>query len=93
VKLYKKDAVAIVQITDNGVGIPDERKDKVFLPNFTTKSSGTGLGLAICANMVESFNGRLYFESTEGVGTDFFVEIPLMHLNDNFVQEERVILE
>lgn len=93
VRLYKKDAVAIVQITDNGIGISEERKEKVFLPNFTTKSSGTGLGLAICANMVESFNGRLYFESTEGVGTDFFVEIPLMHVNDNFIQEERVVLD
>ena len=93
VKLYKKDKIAVVKISDNGIGIPDERKDKVFLPNFTTKSSGTGLGLAICANMVESFNGRLYFRSTEGEGTDFFLEIPLMHVNDNFEEQERVVLD
>lgn len=93
VKLYKKDKWAIVKISDNGVGIPDHRKEKVFMPNFTTKSSGTGLGLAICANMVESFNGRLFFESVEGEGTDFFLEIPLMHVNDNFVNPERVLLE
>lgn len=92
VKLYKEDKKAIVQISDNGIGIPDHRKEKVFLPNFTTKSSGTGLGLAICANMVESFNGKLYFNSTEGVGTDFFLEIPLMHVNDNFEEHERVML-
>ena len=93
IKLYKEDKQAFIKISDNGIGIPDSRKDKVFLPNFTTKSSGTGLGLAICANMVESFNGRLSFDSTEGQGTDFYLQIPLMHVNDNFVQHERVVLE
>jgi len=93
VKLYKEGKMAVVKISDNGIGIPDHRKEKVFLPNFTTKSSGTGLGLAICANMVESFNGRLHFNSTEGVGTDFYIEIPLMHVNDNFEEQERVVLE
>ncbi len=93
IKLYKEDKRAIVQISDNGIGIPEHRKEKVFLPNFTTKSSGTGLGLAICANMVESFNGKLHFNSTEGVGTDFYLEIPLMHVNDNFEEQERVLLD
>ncbi|MDA9773876.1 ATP-binding protein [Saprospiraceae bacterium] len=93
VKLYKNDKQAVVKISDNGIGIPDHRKEKVFMPNFTTKSSGTGLGLAICANMVESFNGRLYFNSTESVGTDFYLEIPLMHVNDNFEEHERVLLD
>jgi signal transduction histidine kinase len=68
-------------------------KPKVFTPNFTSKSSGTGLGLAICANMLESMNGRIYFESVEGQGTDFFIELPL--LRDDLVDEnlEVVILE
>jgi signal transduction histidine kinase len=92
IKLYKKDKQAIIKITDNGIGISNSKKDKVFLPNFTTKSSGTGLGLAICANMVEGFNGKLHFTSEENVGTSFYLEIPLMHVNDNFVTHERVVL-
>ena len=59
-------------------------KQKVFTPNFTTKNSGTGLGLAISANMIEAFNGRIYFETEYGEGTDFYIEIPLMKLNENF---------
>ena len=93
IKLYKNEKHAIVKITDNGIGISDSRKDKVFLPNFTTKSSGTGLGLAICANMVESFNAKLHFKSEENIGTSFFLEIPLMHVNDNFHVPERVVLD
>ncbi len=93
IKLYKKEKQAVIKITDNGIGIPDDRKEKVFLPNFTTKSSGTGLGLAICANMVEAFNGKLNFVSEEHVGTSFFLEIPLMHVNDNFATQERVVLD
>ena len=53
-------------------------KQKVFTPNFTTKNSGTGLGLAISANMIDSMNGRIYFDTIIDEGTTFFVEIPLM---------------
>jgi two-component system nitrogen regulation sensor histidine kinase NtrY len=92
-RLYTKDNDAIVQITDNGSGIPEEMQDKVFSPNFTTKSSGTGLGLAISLNMLESFNGRIYFETEEDEGTDFFIEIPLMRLEDNYPESKKVILD
>ncbi|MFT4533219.1 MAG: signal transduction histidine kinase [Saprospiraceae bacterium] len=92
--LAKVGDIAIVSVKDNGSGIPDDMKDKVFTPNFTTKSSGTGLGLAISANMIESFNGRIYFETELGVGTEFFVEIPLMRLTDNYPeQQNRVSLD
>lgn len=67
-----------VTITDNGVGISDDQQRRVFVPNFTTKTSGTGLGLAIAKNIVESSGGRIFFESVEGVGTEFFVTLPLM---------------
>lgn len=92
IHMYKEDRVAKVRISDNGVGISEDRKSKVFLPNFTTKNSGTGLGLAMCANMVEAFNGKLYFESELGQGTDFYLEVPLMHVNDNFIRTEHVML-
>ena len=68
-------------------------KDKVFTPNFTTKSSGTGLGLAISANMIDSFNGKIYFETQIGKGTDFYVSIPLMRTDDPSKDETRVALE
>lgn len=94
IRLWAESKNAIISIQDNGKGIPDEMKDKVFTPNFTTKSSGTGLGLAISANMIESFNGKIWFDSTEGMGTTFYVEIPLMHINENMEpQNNRVSLD
>lgn len=63
-------------VMDNGSGISKESYDKVFVPNFTTKSSGTGLGLAICKQIVESAGGKIWFESTVGEGTSFFVTLP-----------------
>ncbi|HNA58080.1 MAG TPA: HAMP domain-containing sensor histidine kinase, partial [Chitinophagales bacterium] len=63
---------------DNGRGIGDEEKDKVFVPNFTTKSSGMGIGLAMTKNIVEGAGGYIWFESTVSVGTTFYIEFPLM---------------
>ncbi|PUZ24235.1 His Kinase A (phospho-acceptor) domain-containing protein [Chitinophaga costaii] len=68
-----------VSIRDNGAGIPPAVQAKIFVPNFTTKSSGTGLGLAMCKNIVEQAHGHIWFETTPGEGTVFFVEIPLMN--------------
>ncbi|MCY7291449.1 MAG: hypothetical protein LH615_04630, partial [Ferruginibacter sp.] len=66
-----------IKITDNGTGISDEIKPKIFTPNFTTKSSGTGLGLAMCKRMAEQAGGDLRYEtSTEG--TSFFMTLPVM---------------
>ncbi len=64
------------EITDNGIGIPEDQKDKIFIPNFTTKSSGMGLGLAIARNVVEEANGKIWFTSTYGSGSTFFVSFP-----------------
>ncbi|MBK9456181.1 MAG: HAMP domain-containing histidine kinase [Bacteroidetes bacterium] len=69
---------AMVKVADNGKGIPDYEKDKVFVPNFTTKSSGMGIGLAMCKNIVESAGGYIWFESNEGEGTIFFIELPVI---------------
>ncbi len=63
-------------VMDNGSGISKDSYDKVFVPNFTTKSSGTGLGLAICKQIVESAGGKIWFESTVAEGTSFFVTLP-----------------
>ncbi|MBK6932571.1 MAG: HAMP domain-containing histidine kinase [Saprospirales bacterium] len=77
VSLYRRDQHAIVQITDNGGGIPPEIQKRVFEPNFTTKTSGSGLGLAICRKIVEALDGAIRFETRENEGTDFFVELPI----------------
>lgn len=68
----------VVSISDNGSGIPEQTRDKIFTPNFTTKSSGTGLGLAMSKSIIENAAGEIWFETHEGLGTTFFVKIPLL---------------
>ncbi len=68
---------ALISIQDNGNGIPASMHNKIFTPNFTTKTSGTGLGLAMCKGIVEKLNGKTWFETKEGEWTCFFVEIPV----------------
>jgi signal transduction histidine kinase len=65
-------------VSDNGTGISDELREKIFSPNFTTKNAGMGLGLAMVKNIVESSEGRIWFESELGKGTVFYVELPQM---------------
>jgi two-component system nitrogen regulation sensor histidine kinase NtrY len=76
VLLYEMDNLYKISITDNGEGIPEEVRKKIFEPNFTTKNSGTGLGLSISKKNIEACGGKIYFESTMGIGTSFFIEFP-----------------
>jgi signal transduction histidine kinase len=71
----KSDAV-LIKVSDNGEGIPVDMHPKIFTPNFTTKSSGTGLGLAMCKGIVEQAGGEIWFETEEGKGSTFFVQLP-----------------
>ncbi|MDR2928654.1 MAG: GHKL domain-containing protein [Cytophagaceae bacterium] len=66
-----------VTVADNGKGIPEELWKKLFTPNFTTKSGGMGLGLAISRRVVESAGGHIRFETEDGKGSVFYVELPL----------------
>ncbi|MDP4221731.1 MAG: HAMP domain-containing sensor histidine kinase [Bacteroidota bacterium] len=68
----------IVSVADNGTGIPDPLKKKMFTPNFTTKSSGAGLGLSIVKRYVENASGRIWFESEIDKGSVFYIEFPLL---------------
>lgn len=65
-------------LKDNGCGIPDQIKDKVFEPFFSTKERGhgTGLGLDIVAKIIEKHKGKIFFNSTVNEGTTFFVQLP-----------------
>ena len=67
-----------ISIKDNGEGIPAEMHSKIFMPNFTTKTSGTGLGLAMCKSIVEQSHGTIWFETEEGKGTTFYVKLPVI---------------
>lgn len=67
----------ILSFKDDGNGIPESARSNIFMPNFTTKSSGTGLGLSICKAIVENAGGTIWFETEAGVGTSFYVKLPL----------------
>lgn len=64
-------------VKDNGIGIDASKKELIFEPKFTTKSSGMGLGLAIIKNIIENYNGFITFESELGKGSTFIVELPI----------------
>ncbi len=66
----------LLTIKDNGAGIPEELREKIFEPNFTTKSSGTGLGLAFVKNSIENAGGKVWFETIVGEGTTFYFSLP-----------------
>lgn len=68
---------ALIMLSDNGKGIPEDLKDKIFNPNFTTKSSGTGLGLAFVKQAVENMLGIINFTTEQEKGTTFFIRVPL----------------
>ncbi len=65
-------------MSDEGAGIPQSARDKVFQPFFTTKSigKGTGLGLPISYGIVKMHNGTIWFDTETGRGTTFHVELP-----------------
>ena len=79
VKVTYNDETLSVIITDNGMGMSEETKKRLFENFFTTKPAGqgTGLGMGIVRDIIEgTHNGRLLFDSTEGEGTTFTLEIP-----------------
>ncbi|MDR1993774.1 MAG: PAS domain S-box protein [Nitrososphaerota archaeon] len=76
VKANMEDDVVMISVYDTGPGIPDEARGKMFTPLFTTKSKGQGLGLAVVKRLVDALNGNIRFESAEGSGTRFTVELP-----------------
>lgn len=76
--LWMTDLAIFLEITDNGKGISEELKDKIFIPNFSTKSTGSGLGLAIAKSGVETAGGKIWFETELGKGTTFYLTFPLI---------------
>ncbi|WP_229311221.1 sensor histidine kinase [Larkinella soli] len=75
-RLIPNEEYINIEISDNGIGIPEAIRNKVFLPNFSTKQGGSGLGLAIAKRGIEHAGGSIWFETETGEGTTFFISLP-----------------
>lgn len=73
----KEEDFIRINIRDNGPGIPQEIKDRIFVPFFTTKKMGTGIGLPIAQKIVHAHGGILDLKSAAGQGTEFIIKIPV----------------
>jgi signal transduction histidine kinase len=76
--LTPKEKTVVLEIKDNGKGVEEELKEKIFIPNFSTKSEGSGLGLAIAKRGVETAGGKIWFITNNGRGTSFFLSFPVL---------------
>ncbi len=74
----QEDGTARITVSDNGKGIKEEIRDKLFQPNFTTKSGGMGMGLAISYGIIEEHRGELNIESAEGQWTRVIIDLPIV---------------
>jgi signal transduction histidine kinase/streptogramin lyase len=81
VSTQKNSHMIEISVKDNGPGIPDAIKDKIFQPFFTTKPTGqgTGLGLSLAYDIVKAHGGEIRIESKNGEGTEFIVLLPQLH--------------
>jgi signal transduction histidine kinase len=78
INLATTDNNIVITVTDNGNGIPTEIQEKIFKPNFTTKSTGMGLGLAIVNNIILEHNGEISFTTKENEYTTFSIKLPVI---------------
>jgi two-component system, NtrC family, nitrogen regulation sensor histidine kinase NtrY len=74
--ISKKNNNYLITISDNGIGINEDLKNKIFIPNFTTKPDGSGIGLSLAKWGIDNMNGKIWFESEIQKGTTFFIEMP-----------------
>lgn len=77
IRVVHDESHVFIEVEDNGKGIDTYLQDKIFVPNFTTKSSGTGLGLAFVKQAVENAGGTVEFKSVANIGTTFYLSFPL----------------
>lgn len=75
-KIANGNETMLICIEDTGIGIVEDIKPKIFKPLFTTKSKGQGFGLAVCRRVIEAHGGTISFESQQGNGTTFIIELP-----------------
>ncbi len=70
----KKGDKIFWEVEDNGKGIKDTQREKIFQDFYTSKKRGTGLGLSVCRNLLKEFNAEINFKSRPGLGTKFFIQ-------------------
>jgi signal transduction histidine kinase len=73
---HRRTDIVDVRFRDNGPGIPEDARDNIFVPFYTTKEKGTGLGLAISQRIVRAHQGSIGVRSTMGEGTEFIITLP-----------------
>jgi len=82
ISIKREDKFCVIEVFDTGKGIAKELSEKIFYPNFTTKSGGMGLGLAIVKNIIVSSGGEITFNSEPGLGTTFKIVLPQIQTNN-----------
>ena len=80
-KKQSSASAVVIVVQDNGIGIDEKYKDRIFIPfqrlHTREEYEGSGMGLAICRRIVERHHGDIYFKSKPGKGTKFFVKLPV----------------
>ena len=76
VSLQSTESSFVISVKDNGKGIKEEDKKMIFVPNFTTKTGGSGVGLSLTYNIIQTAGGTISFQSQEGKGAEFIIELP-----------------
>lgn len=66
----------LIEITNNGPGIPKELQEKIFIPFFTSKSEGSGIGLSLCKQIIRQHSGHLSIDTSQPRKTIFRIELP-----------------
>jgi two-component system nitrogen regulation sensor histidine kinase NtrY len=70
--------IAKIEVADEGIGIHEEEKDKLFLPHFSTRKEGTGLGLTIVSSIVSKHRGYIRVKDNVPKGSRFIIELPVV---------------
>lgn len=82
VEIFEKSGKVLIHFKDNGVGIKESEQSKIFVPNFTTKSTGAGLGLAMVKQIIQNHNGEIWFENNDDIGVTFIIQLDLTRKNE-----------
>ena len=81
-----KNAMNAIQIKDDGEGIPEENREKIFEPYFTTKDFGSGLGLTLVYKIIKEHYGEIELKSKVGVGTSFIIKLPIPQKEQHLIE-------